>query len=734
MAVSTAPSQTSQWLVRPAAPPKALKQLCIDLQIPPILASVLWSRGLASDAAKHLNPPLTLTQIPDLTAAAERLQDAIKHQKRILIHGDYDADGITGTAILTLGLRALGANVTPFIPDRLKEGYGIHPDKVSEHIEHADLFITVDCGITNLAEIKRLQEAGVEVIVSDHHQPGSEKPDCLIVHPKMSPLAQKGLPELTGAGVAYHLLWELHNQLGLEEPREYADIATIGTIADVAPLLGENRALVNEGLARLAKSNWPGLRAAITQAKLSDLPTARDVAFIIAPRLNAAGRLGEADIGLELIMTGSERRARELAVYLDTRNNERRQIQDGMFEEALLQCDPNAPALVIDNPNWHPGVMGIVASNLLERFFKPVFIIAQGKGSVRSTPEISAVKALDHAAPHLKRYGGHTAAAGFSIAEENIEAFRQAIYDFVKQHPKPKRTIMADAALSAQQIDNDLYKAIQSLEPFGEGHPSPLFALNDSLDMARAVGQTKSTLQLRISGLKGVAWRKGELANDFKTGETVSAVVSLRENHWNNQRNLEFIAEDLRKGTALTTLVNSTATNIFRGQAPEDSVIIRDLSSLTPHSHKTVQLEQLPLNPDLVCATLPLETLLNSGASCYFHLDQSAKAQLTKTLLFYPKLSDVRTAFVALQRGQLLPYAEQKNTLIMQVLEELELLKNGKALKGQKRNPYSSETLLNGMLERYKLESFLNAYNHFDDASFAQTVRSLFMESSSADN
>jgi single-stranded-DNA-specific exonuclease len=420
-----------RWAVRPPAPPSAVKELCQQLGIPPLLASVLYSRGLTSQTLHHLQPPLELTKIPDLDAAAERLESAITQKKRILIHGDYDADGISGTAVLTLGLRALGANVTPFLPDRLHDGYGIHPKRVPEHIEKADLFVTVDCGITNLQEIEMLQQAGVEVILSDHHQPGGNVPNCLIVHPKMSPLAKQGLPELTGAGVAYHLLWALHNRLGLEAPLEYADLASIGIIADVAPLMGENRALVMAGLTRMADSKWVGLRAAIAQSRINGAPTARDVAFVIAPRLNAAGRLGEAEVGLELLMTASERRARELAVYLDARNNERRKIQDEMLQIALQKVDPDAPALVLDDPNWHPGVMGIVASHLVEKFYKPVYIIAKGKGSVRSTPGISAVQGLHEAAHLLERFGGHSQAAGFAIKHGNEEAFKTVICNYV---------------------------------------------------------------------------------------------------------------------------------------------------------------------------------------------------------------------------------------------------------------------------------------------------------------
>ena len=269
-----------RWALRALAPPAVVREIARALSLPPLLASVLYARGFGADIPGALEPPLALTQIPDLGAAAERLEHALRSRRRILVHGDYDADGISGTAVLTLGLRALGGDVTPYIPNRLEDGYGIHPARVTAHAERAQLFLTVDCGIGNLREIAALQAAGVEVIVTDHHQPGPELPECLIVHPKLSPLARRGLPELTGAGVAFHLLWALHERLGLEPPFDYADLATLGVIADVAPLLGENRALVQLGLSRMADTKWPGLRAAMRQSRLKGPPSARDVATL----------------------------------------------------------------------------------------------------------------------------------------------------------------------------------------------------------------------------------------------------------------------------------------------------------------------------------------------------------------------------------------------------------------------------------------------------------------------
>ena len=713
---------TLKWLVRPPAPVSEIEALVKRFSIPPLLANVLLSRGL--DEETNLEPALELTQIPDLDKAASRLENAIYHKRRIFIHGDYDADGISGTATLTLGLRALGGDVTPFIPNRLQDGYGIHPERVKDHADKADLFITVDCGISNLAEIEYLQKAGVEVIVSDHHQPGDVLPNCLIVHPKMSPSAQQGLPELTGAGIAYHLLWALHERLGLAPPVQYSDIATIGTIADVAPLLGENRALIQQGLTQMANSDWPGLRAAISQSRIKGTPSARDVAFILAPRLNAAGRLGEADLGLELLMTASERRAKELAVYLDARNNERRGIQDKMFEHALSKVDPQAPALILDDTDWHPGVMGIVASKLLEKFYKPVFIIAGGKGSVRSPPGLSAVKALRYASNTLKRFGGHSQAAGFAIQEDKVADFKASILEYTREHPVPEPVVLADALISADEVSDDLYKAISSLEPYGQGHPSPLFALTDTLDMARAVGKTKTTLQLRVAGLKGVAWQKGDMAPDLRAGSTVNAVISLRENIWKEKRSLEFVAENVRQGDPLGFEDTEAPLAIFRGSS-KDAFEFTTIQNLADLDVQAVLLKTLPLGDDPLTATQPLTPLLKH--KLYFDLSAKALYELAQTIQQYPSLHDIRRSFVCLQRGQTLPFGPEKTKLIFQILEDLELLNDqNKPYRGQKRDPYSSETLVKGLMERYKLQSFLNAYKYFDDEAFAITVATLF--------
>ena len=708
---------TVRWSVRPPAPPRAVAALSRALQVPPELAAVLWSRGLRDTAPDHLNPKLAPSPNPTLPLAAERLARAVRAGERILIHGDYDADGISGTATLLLGLRELGATVAAFIPDRLTDGYGIHPDRVPEHAERADLFLTVDCGVTNLREIAALQAAGVEVIVTDHHSPGEALPDCLVVHPGLSPAAGHGLPELTGAGVAFHLLWAVRDRLGLEPPLEYADLATLGTIADVAPLLGENRALIQEGLARMADSRWPGIRASVALAKLSDPVSAREVAFVLAPRLNAAGRLGEADVALELLTTPSERRAAELATYLDVRNGERRRIQDAMFEEALGKADPEAPALVLEDPGWHPGVMGIVASKLLERYYLPVYIAAAGKGSVRSTPGISAVAGLRAASAHLLRYGGHRQAAGFALDMANFGAFRAAIYDYARGFPRPVPEVVTDAILAGDEIEGGLWRSVQELEPFGEGHPAPLFALSDGLEAARAVGQGGNTLQLRIGGVKGVGWRMGDLAETLPIGGLVNAAVTLEESEFRDKRTLEFRATAVRAPEPLPLAIAGNDPAIR-------SPAIR-VRRATSEREKGVAITELGQDP-----VATLEAAARGGQEIVLALTPDALHGLERAAKEYPTVAELRRGLSALMRGAPLPFLEPKAGRIRTALSELELLDDqGRAVRlapGTRVSPYGSPSLMDGLVRRYRLRTLAHAYRHLDDAGLSFTVARLF--------
>ncbi len=709
--VNLDPPTAPRWAVRPPAPPAAVAKLSAALGVHPRLAAILWARGLRDDVRDHLDPPLAPTDIPDLDEAAARLVDAIEGGRRILVHGDYDADGISGTAVLTLGLRALGARVTPFVPHRIHDGYGIHPDRVAEHVAACEVFVTVDCGISNLDEIRRLQAAGIEVIVSDHHTPGEALPACLVVHPATSPLARHGLPQLTGAGLAYHLLWAVHRRLGLEAPLEYADLAAIGTIADVAPLLGENRALVKLGLERLHDSAWPGVRAMVRLARLRGPPTARDVAFVLAPRLNAAGRLGEAELALELLTTASERRGLELATLLDQRNRERREIQDAMSARLLPAIDPAAPAIVLADVDGHPGVMGIVASQLVERFHKPVFVVAQGKGSVRSTPGISAVGGLRAAAAHLLRWGGHEQAAGFALDMARFDAFRDAVLAYVAAQPPSIPSVLADAVVGLDEVGADLHAALQALEPYGEGHAAPTLLLGGRLRQARAVGAGGAHLQLRLGDpggaeVKGVAFRRGRQLDELDGAASIDAVAHLVPNEWNGRTTIEFQAVAVRPGEPLTLagIVANGPLRVRRGSGSGRAAAV-DATAEDPFAALREAIAAGPVWVD-------------ASASALAALEAEAGA--------WPTVGDVRTGWVARSRGKPLPFADPLAGRVQDVLAELGLIDGrGHAVRGVKIDPYASDRLRAGLVRAYALRTFVHAYARLDDAGFDAAARTL---------
>ena len=504
------------------------------------LAQVLASRGLQ---AKNLQSKLEITPNAGLRRAAQQIQRALHSGKRIRVHGDYDADGVTATATLIRGLRELGADVHGFIPHRTHDGYGINMKRVPEHIQACDLFISVDCGVANPEEVAALKAGGLEVIITDHHAPGEHFPDCEVVHPALTQGYDHDQHNLTGAGVAYHLLWavcELENQ---PAPTHLSAIASIGTIADVAEVTGENRPLIQRGLAELSTTTIPGLRALL--GEVGKQVSARDVGFGIAPRINAAGRLGEADLALELLLEENVDKAGEIAAQLQEMNEERRAIQDAMFEQAIEIADLSGQVLVITHPDWHPGVMGIVASKLVERFGKPTFIIAKGKGSVRSLPGMSAVKALKSAEKLLIKYGGHPGAAGFSIDESNVPALKAALEAYAKKHPPQKLQAIIDAPLSPSTLEATWAES-QTLEPFGHGHPEPAWHGSGALQAMRLVGGNGMTLQFQLAGVKGVKHGHGKLEEGPK-----DLILNIRRNEWKSKVSYEYGAQLIRDARPL---------------------------------------------------------------------------------------------------------------------------------------------------------------------------------------
>jgi single-stranded-DNA-specific exonuclease len=721
-AEAVAGGPTIVWRVRPPAPPRAAAALAEQLGVPFRLAAILHARGITS--AADFDPPLALNPNPAVPEAARRIIAAIQAGRRIRVHGDYDADGITAAALLTTGLREVGGNAHAFIPNRLTDGYGVHPDRVEEHAQAADLLITVDCGVSNFREVARLCESGVEVIVTDHHAPPHELPGCLVVHPALTPGYTAHAPTLTGSGVAYHLLWAVRQELGLDAPLAYSDLAAIGTVADVAPLVGENRALVRAGLRAIRDSRWAGLRGVLADQRLENV-TARTLAFVVAPRINAAGRLGEAELALELLTTDDPARARQLARYLDGRNDERRRIQDEMFTQALRVVDADEPAIVVTQDGWHAGVMGIVASKLLERFNKPVFIVAGGKGSVRSTPGISAVDALNHASENLLRFGGHEGAAGFALQDGAILTFRKQINEFVARHPVPVRTIVADAILDASEVTMELTRELEALEPFGTGNPEPLFIVRDRLEGVATMGRDLRHIRFRLGGKKGKQWDGAD--GGFVNGDVVDAAVHVRIDDFRGSVSAEIYAQAIRRLAPLTCEEGEDCLPFPRLETRQalasldasPAPVFADGTSLAylRKHHPGLEPHDTPAAPDggtpITLIAMPPDELLTAwlarGVPLSFALTERTLHVLESRSHW--TLDRLRAAKRRRARGDTLP--PEAEAILAQVDPDA---------AGASCHP----AVLREEAEAYRLTQFVRHYRHADDAAFTCAVKHLW--------
>ena len=432
--------------------------------------------------AREDHDPFEFDSMAEIVA---RIRSVIAAGRRITVHGDYDVDGVCATAITIRALRELGADCDWLIPGRLEDGYGLTEATVRRLAERGTgLLLTVDCGIGSVAEIAAAREAGVEVIVTDHHQPGDELPDCPVLHPALS-----GYPcaELCATAVAFKLAVAL---LGAPEAERELDLVALATVADLVPLRGENRALVRRGLAVARQARRPGLRALMAAASvLPERLDEGDFAFRLGPRINAAGRLYRADAAVELMLTDDNARAAEIAAELDRANRERRDVEREVLEgaeRARRELAPelaDAPGLVLAGVGWHAGVVGIVASRLVELHNRPVVLIGidadgRGRGSGRSIPGFDLLAALDACAAHLDRYGGHRAAAGVEVAAGQLEAFREAFAAAAAEAMPPEALVRRepiDAVVGGEHLGHDVAEQLTRLGPFGHGNPAVRF-------------------------------------------------------------------------------------------------------------------------------------------------------------------------------------------------------------------------------------------------------------------
>ncbi len=543
----------ASWKIDTVSVP-AVRALSGDLGVSETVASILVRRGLGDpEAARAFLEPEGTSHDPfllgDMAAAVERLRTAVEAGERICVHGDYDVDGICATALATLMLRELGANVSWHLPSRFEEGYGISAATIARlAADGVTLILTVDCGITAVAEVDEARRLGVDMIVTDHHRPGETLPRCPIVATRPSDYP---FPELCGTGVVAKLAQAL---LGPEHPlhARHADLVALATIADVVPLLDENRALTTTGLRGLSRTQKPGLTALMRVAGV-DAATidATAVAFRLAPRINAAGRLGRPDVALHLVLTGDAREADLLANELESLNRDRQAVEDRILREAVAAVeawppeDRNRRAYVVWGEGWHEGVIGIVASRLVERFGRPVVLIAgegeRWKGSGRSVPSFDLHAGLAACSDHLERFGGHRAAAGLSIGPDQLEAFAQAFAshaDAVLGDDDLASPTRIDAIVPATALTLELARELERLAPFGLGNPDVTLLVADCEAVgASTVGDGKHLrFRVRQQGRdagSAIAFGFGGQLDRVQIGSHFDVAFRLKQNRWN---------------------------------------------------------------------------------------------------------------------------------------------------------------------------------------------------------
>ncbi|MDR0363123.1 MAG: single-stranded-DNA-specific exonuclease RecJ [Planctomycetota bacterium] len=513
---SETPVASAQWLVRPHPGP-ITRDLSGKFKISEILAAIIAQRvsplsdeNVASFIKPSLNSLASPWLMDGMDGAVDRLVLAVQQRQKTVVYGDYDTDGVTACALMIRACRAIGYHLDYRLPSRFEEGYGISPDFVKKAIaEKVDLVVTVDCGTSEHENIRILAENGVDVIITDHHEPGDrELPPaaCAVLNPKRTDSSYP-FRELTGVGVAFKLAWALYERLAgspkVGEQRRDAllsllPLVAIGTIADVAPLIGENRSAVSWGL-KMMHTASPGISALLDVCRLGagDL-TSRSIAFSLSPRLNAAGRMGAADLSLELLIEDDPRVARELAECLDRQNVERQALCQTILEEAARTAEDTHDlerdaAILVAKDGWHEGVIGIVAGRLTEIYNKPAAVVsfpdgqAKGRGSARAVHGLNLYQAMANSRRHLLSFGGHELAAGFTVRRDELSGLRESFLRECGLQIEQKRispTLMIDMELRLSDVNNSLVAELEILRPFGQGNPEPRFIARG----ARAVG------------------------------------------------------------------------------------------------------------------------------------------------------------------------------------------------------------------------------------------------------
>jgi len=573
--VNLAVSPNKVWKLKPASP--AASQLARKAGITPLQAQLLINRGITEStvAQSFLSPRLSQMADPMLMkgmdSSVKTILAAMQTRDKITIYGDYDADGLTATAVLLHFFSDLGIPVTSYVPNRLEEGYGLNSEAIEQISRNGTgLIITVDCGISGAREIDLAKGLGLEVVVSDHHQmSGESRLNCPVINPHQ-PDCPFPFKDLAGVGLAFFLAVAIRAVLrdqgwfkGRPEPdlREYLDLVALGTIADRVPLLGQNRMLVRGGIRRMADSRWPGIRAMmdVASVKSSEI-SSDDLAFRLAPRLNAPGRLGDSDAGLRILTVTEDQEAKELALKVNVENGRRQRLEQSILDriEDMIRSEgriADRRTLLLWGENWHQGVLGIVASRLVERYHRPSLVIGVkdgiATGSGRSIDGFNLYQALSRLRPLFHKFGGHAYAAGFRLDEENLEILKRDLEGLAENEMTDEDlvpTIEVDSDLHLKEIGHEMIGQITALSPFGEKNPEPVFrARSLHVSGSRVVGERHLKLRVRQgeTTLEAIGFGLGH--HHPLNGKRVDIIFTPGLNRWQGSENIQLKIVDLRE-------------------------------------------------------------------------------------------------------------------------------------------------------------------------------------------
>lgn len=544
-----------------------VNELLKECNISRLLAILLCSRGIVakeqvdlylSPTRKDFYDPFLM---PDMQKAVDRIINAIENKEKVIIYGDYDVDGITSTTVLKQFLAERGLIVDWYIPNRLNEGYGLNKNAIKEINDKGyKLIITVDCGISALEEIKYANDLGMEVIVTDHHEPVEVLPQCLAVVDAKRKDNIYPYNQLAGVGVVFKLIQALSIKLNLEEKEflKFLDLVAVGTISDIVPLKDENRVIAKLGLKLVEVTKNIGLKTLISVLGFKKIDSTA-ISFGVAPRINASGRMGVQEKALNLFLTDNYEEAKKITQELNEFNNDRQAEEQKIFKEALemLKKENNKSCIILGNENWHHGVIGIVASKITDMYFKPSILLCfeenEGKGSGRSIPGFDLHKALMECSKDIKKFGGHSMAIGITIEKDKFESFKNDFEKYAEQTNIKEIVpiVNIDAEISLKDLSIDIVKQLELLEPFGEANKMPQFLFKNMKIIAiRAISEGKH-LKLKLKQdnyiIDAIGFNMGELSNLYQIEDRIDVVGNIGVNAFNGMENLQINIKDIRK-------------------------------------------------------------------------------------------------------------------------------------------------------------------------------------------